>query len=135
MRTPYATVHKEERHTGVRKRVRTGSNRIGGSKLPLVCAPRFEMPACTRDTCGGAACRGEQCSPRTVEGRRSGSGADQPGGPGSAAPARLARLRLGKRRPRLRFGLSCICTCCHSKAASNVSALPTNAAARHSARW
>ena len=39
------------------------------------------------------------------EGKRSGSGADQPGGPGSAAPARLARLRLGKRRPRLRFGL------------------------------
>ena len=37
---------------------------------------------------------GERTADSGDEGKRSGSGADQPDGPGSAAPARLARLRL-----------------------------------------
>jgi hypothetical protein len=45
------------------------------------------------------------------------------------------QLHSAHDRAKFTCPLSCICTCCHSKAASNVSALPTNAAARHSARW
>ena len=38
--------------------------------VSLACAPRLvaEMPACTRDTCGGSLCRGERCSPRSHDG-------------------------------------------------------------------